>query len=76
MGQASKYNAWAMDMILDELRSNNIEIEKYYRFILTLVLENMNNYMGRLSFDWIKITCQIVCVIFTKRCVPITLTDL
>lgn len=28
--------------------------------------------MGRL-FDWIKITCRIVCVIFTKRCVPITL---
>ena len=28
VGQASKYNACAMDMILDELRSNNIEIDK------------------------------------------------
>ena len=28
VGQASKYNACAMDMIWDELRSNNIEIDR------------------------------------------------
>ena len=28
VGQASQYNACAMDMIWDELRSNNIEIDR------------------------------------------------
>ena len=54
MVQASKYEACAMDMICDELRSNNIEIDREI-LVLTLVLENMKNYMGRLSFDWITL---------------------
>ena len=70
-------NACAMDMIGDELKSNNIEIDREtLSFHIDACLrEHDKDNLPNSCLASKKITCRIVCVIFTKRCVPITLAD-
>ena len=67
-----------MDIKWDELRSNKIEIDREtLSFHIDACLrEHDKDNLPNSCLASIKITCRIVCVIFTKRCVPITLVDL
>ena len=55
VGQAGKNSASAMDIIWDELKSNNVDIDKetlsFHTFVLRHVLESMKKYMGWLSVE-------------------------